>query len=141
MSAAQSKFIEINGINMHYLEWGEIGAPDILLVHGWTGLGASWASVAASLENNYHIIAPDNRGHGKSSKPVTGYRLRDFTEDIHQLINSLSLQQPALVGHSWGGAIGITMAADHPYDISKGKFLTKYRLLLAIMPENQRVPG
>ncbi len=119
MATAQSKFTQVNGIRMHYWEWGETGAPDILLVHGWTGLGAGWAGVAASLENRYHIIAPDHRGHGESDKPVTGYRLRDFVEDMHQLIHTLALQRPVFVGHSWGGSIGTIMAADYPEDVSK----------------------
>lgn len=115
----QSKFTQVQGLNMHYLEWGDPAAPDLLLVHGWTGLSQSWAAVAESLEDRYHIIAPDHRGHGLSDKPVTGYRLRDFVEDMHQLIQNLGLKRPAYAGHSWGGNIGTILAADYPDDISK----------------------
>ena len=63
----QSKFTEVQGLRMHYLEWGEPGAPDILLVHGWTGLGQGWSAVAESLQDRYHVIAPERwrRGIGR----------------------------------------------------------------------------
>ena len=115
----ESKFTEVQGLKMHYLEWGNPGAPDLLLVHGWTGLGQAWTGVAESLQDRYHIIAPDHRGHGESDKPVTGYRLRDFVEDMHHLIQNLGLRRPAYVGHSWGGNIGTVMASDYPDDISR----------------------
>ena len=65
------------------------------------------------------MVAPDLRGHGESDKPVTGYRLRDFAEDVHQLIANLKLERPAYAGHSWGGNIGTMLASDHPEDISR----------------------
>lgn len=115
----QSKFVIVNGINMHYLEWGEVGAPDVILIHGWSGSALSWNYVAEQIQDQYHVIAPDNRGHGDSDKPETGYRLRDFVEDIHQLINELELKKPFYAGNSWGGCTGTIMAADYPQDISK----------------------
>ena len=82
----QSKFTKVNGISMHYLEWGEPGAQDVLLGHGWSGWAESWSDVAEQIQEQYHVIAPDHRGHGDSDKPETGYLLRDFVEDLHQLI-------------------------------------------------------
>ncbi len=118
-STPQSKFTRVNGIRMHYLEWGEPGAPDVLLVHGWTGWAQSWSYVAEQIQDRYHVIAPDHRGHGESDKPDTGYRLRDFVEDIHQLIEGLGLKRPFYAGNSWGGCIGTIIAADYPQDISR----------------------
>ncbi len=115
----QSKFAKVNGIRMHYLEWGEPGAPDVLLVHGWTSWAQSWSYVAKQIQERYHIIAPDHRGHGESDKPETGYRLRDFVEDLRQLVTELGLKRPLYAGNSWGGCIGTIMAADYPQDISK----------------------
>ncbi len=115
----QSKFATVNGIRMHYLEWGAPGAPAVLLAHGWTGWAQSWSYVAEQLRDRYHIIAPDHRGHGESDKPETGYRLRDFVEDIHQLVNELGLKNPFYAGNSWGGCIGTILAADYPQDIAK----------------------
>jgi pimeloyl-ACP methyl ester carboxylesterase len=115
----RSKFIELNGIRIHYLEWGEIGDPDVVLIHGWTGSALSWSYIAERIHGQYHVIAPDHRGHGDSDKPATGYRLRDFAEDIHQLIAELGLRRPFYAGNSWGGCIGTIMAADYSEDISK----------------------
>ena len=115
----KSGFTEVNGLRLHYREWGDPAAPDVLLVHGWTGLSMAWSDVAEALQDTYHVVAPDNRGHGESDKPATGYMLRDFVDDLHQLIQNLCLKRPAYVGHSWGGNIGTFMAAEHPEDISR----------------------
>lgn len=115
----QSKFIEVQGIKLHYLEWGERGKPDLLLVHGWTSFAWSWSAVAEYFCRRFHIVAPDLRGHGESDKPQTGYRLRDFTEDVCQLMQNLELHKPAYVGHSWGGNIGTMLASDAPDLISR----------------------
>lgn len=115
----KSDFTEVQGIRLHYLEWGDPGHPDLLLVHGWTNFSLGWPRVVEHFADRYHIIAPDLRGHGKSDQPQTGYRLRDFAEDIHQLIGNLDLDRPAYVGHSWGGNIGTVMASDYPEDLSR----------------------
>ncbi len=131
----ESKFTEVQGIKLHYLEWGEIGKPDLLLVHGWTNFSYSWSTVAEYFQNRFHIIAPDLRGHGDSDKPQTGYRLRDFTEDIRRLIKNLGLRRPAYAGHSWGGNIGTILASDSSDLISRA-FLEDpvyWRMLHAFM--------
>jgi pimeloyl-ACP methyl ester carboxylesterase len=87
----QSKFVRVHGINIHYLEWGELGAPYVLLIHGWTGSAQGWTCVAEQIQERYHAIAPDHRGHWESDKLETGYRLRDFAEDVHQLVEALEL--------------------------------------------------
>src|SRR5258708_18173524 len=115
----RSKFTEVQGIKLHYLEWGETGNPDLLLVHGWTSFASSWSTVAEYFRGRFHIGAPDLRGHGESDKPQTGYRLRDFTEDVRRLIKNLDLRKPAYVGHSWGGNFGPALASDTPAPISR----------------------
>ena len=115
----RSKFTEVQEIKLHYLEWGETGKPDLLSVHGWTSFASSWSTVAEYFRGRFHIIAPDLRGNGESDKPQTGYRLRDFTEDVRQLIKNLDLRKPAYVGHSWGGNIGTILASDAPDLISR----------------------
>ncbi len=115
----QSKFVKVNGIRIHYLEWGEANDPDVVLIHGWSGSALNWSYIAERIHVQYHVIVPDHRGHGDSDKPETGYRLRDFAEDIHQLIGELGLRRPLYAGNSLGGCLGIIMAADYSEDISK----------------------
>ena len=119
MNQPKNNFIEVQGIKLHYLEWGQTDKPDLLLVHGWTSFAPSWSAVADHFQHRYHIVAPDLRGHGESEKPQTGYRLRDFAEDVKQLILLLGLKKPAYVGHSWGGNIGTILASDSPELLSK----------------------
>ena len=92
----RSGFTEVQGIRLHYREWGDPGAPDLLLVHGWTNYSLGWAGVAEHFAGRYHVVAPDLRGHGESDKPQTGYRLRDFAEDVHQFIANLEARAPGL---------------------------------------------
>ena len=131
----RSRFTQVQGIKLHYREWGESGKPDLLLVHGWTNYSLSWSTVAEYFQDRFHIIAPDLRGHGESDKPKTGYRLRDFTEDIRELIKTLDLRRPAYAGHSWGGNIGTILASDSSDLISRA-FLEDpvyWRMLHAFM--------
>ena len=118
-STMEHGYTEVQGLRMHYREWGDPAHPDLLLVHGWTGHGGTWETVVPAFEDRYHIIAPDNRGHGETDKPQTGYHLRDFVTDLAELIDNLGLDRPAYVGHSWGGNIGTMMAATHPEAISR----------------------
>jgi pimeloyl-ACP methyl ester carboxylesterase len=113
-----SRYVDLPGLRMHYLEWGEPGRPDLLLVHGWTGLAETWNGVAEAFAGRYHVVAPDLRGHGRSDKPSTGYRLEDFTRDLVQFVERAGLRRPAYVGHSWGGNIGTMLAANHPEAIA-----------------------
>ena len=117
--SCRSGLAQVNGIGIHYREWGEPGLPDMLLVHGWSTASVVWIDVAEALQDSYHIVAPDNRGMGESERPATGYLLRDYALDVHHLIEELGLERPFYVGHSWGANIGAYVAAEHPRDISK----------------------
>ena len=96
---SQSGFVEINGIRMHYKEWGNTDNPDVLLIHGWTSNSASWNYIAENIQDRYHLIAPDHRGHGASDKPDSGYYLKNFVDDMCMLINVLELHKPLIAGN------------------------------------------
>src|ERR1700753_3551613 len=87
-----------NGIEIHYLRTGG-QKPPVVLLHGLTGSGACWTSVAHAL-GQYDVVMPDARGHGKSSAAPDGYSYTDFAADVVGLINGLALNAPVLVGHS-----------------------------------------
>ena len=100
--AVKSGYIS-NGpeLQLNYLEWGDPGNPDLLLAHGWTGLAESWSAVAEALEDRYHVIAPDHRGHGASMDAADppghfgdqdGWRL--VMDDLGRVIDTLREREP-----------------------------------------------
>ena len=109
----------VNGLRLHYQEWGRRGAPDVLLVHGWSTSAPIWHEVAEALSPDYHVIAPDNRGNGESQLPVEGFRISDYASDLVGLIEAAGLVRPAVVGSSWGGDIGTYVAVEYPEHVSK----------------------
>jgi N-formylmaleamate deformylase len=93
---------EANGVDIHYLRTGG-DKPPLIALHGLTGSGACWTPLARALEGDYDVVAPDARGHGKSSAPLHGYLYRDLASDVIGLIEALGLAAPILLGHSMGG--------------------------------------
>src|SRR5919112_5396423 len=80
-----------NGIQLHYVIGGH-GEP-VVLLHGWPETWYEWHRVMPALAKNYTVIAPDLRGLGDSSKPVTGYDGKTLAEDIYQLISQLGFSK------------------------------------------------
>lgn len=109
----QSKFVEANGIRIHYHRSGG-DKPQVLLLHGLTDNGACWTPVIEQLKDDYDCIAPDARGHGLTDAPAAGYAPTDHAADVAALIQLLKLDRPALIGHSMGGAVASLVASQHP---------------------------
>jgi alpha-beta hydrolase superfamily lysophospholipase len=80
----------INGIQMHYVIGGQ-GDP-VVLLHGWPQTWYEWRHIMPALAKNYTVIAPDLRGFGDSSKPVTGYDGNTTVEDIYQLLSQVGFK-------------------------------------------------
>jgi pimeloyl-ACP methyl ester carboxylesterase len=109
---AQLESVDLSGYRMTYRQWGPTTATDaVLLVHGITSSSLSWIRVAPRLAEHARVIAVDLKGHGDSGRPQTGYRLANQADELAGLIAALSLRSVQLVGHSWGGAIGLEFAA------------------------------
>jgi pimeloyl-ACP methyl ester carboxylesterase len=82
--------------------------PPLLLIHGGRDHARNWDWVAQELRDEYHIIAPDLRGHGDSQWAVGGaYAMIDYTLDVAQLLDALELFPITIIGHSLGGAIAL----------------------------------
>ncbi|MFC4454748.1 alpha/beta hydrolase [Deinococcus sonorensis] len=101
---------EANGIHLHYLRTGG-DKPPLIALHGLSGSGACWTPVARALENDFDVIMPDARGHGRSSAPPGGYAYRDHARDVLGLIEALALTDPVLLGHSMGGMTAAVVAS------------------------------
>jgi pimeloyl-ACP methyl ester carboxylesterase len=107
----------VNGIQMHYVIGGQ-GDP-IVLLHGWPQTWYEWRHIMPALAKNYTVIAPDLRGLGDSSKPVTGYDGKTTAEDIYQLVSKLGYKDIFLVGHDFGVQVAYSYAAAHPNETKR----------------------
>jgi pimeloyl-ACP methyl ester carboxylesterase len=108
----------VNGIQLHYVIGGGHGDP-VVLLHGWPETWYAWHKVMPALAKNYTVIAPDLRGLGDSSKPLTGYDGKTVAEDIHQLVGKLGFKTIFLVGHDWGTQVAYSYAAAHPTEVKR----------------------
>jgi pimeloyl-ACP methyl ester carboxylesterase len=107
-------------LRLHYLDWGNENAPALLLLHGGRDHARSWDWVARDLRREYHVIAPDLRGHGDSSWAIGGhYTFPEFVLDVAQLLDTLDLFPVTIVGHSLGGAVAISYTAIYPDRVKK----------------------
>jgi pimeloyl-ACP methyl ester carboxylesterase len=107
----------VNGIQMHYVIGGH-GDP-VVLLHGWPETWYAWHKVMPALAKNHTVVAPDLRGLGDSSKPLTGYDGKTLAEDIHQLVTHLGFKTIFLVGHDWGTQVAYSYAAAHPTEVKR----------------------
>jgi pimeloyl-ACP methyl ester carboxylesterase len=107
----------VNGIQLHYVIGGQ-GDP-VVLLHGWPETWYAWRHVMPDLAKNYTVIAPDLRGLGDSSKPITGYDGKTTAEDIYQLVSQLGFDKIFLVAHDVAVQTGYSYAAAHPNNVSK----------------------
>lgn len=107
-------------LRLHYVDWGNEGAPPMLMVHGGRDHCRNWDWVAQSFRDDYHIIAPDLRGHGDSQWAVGGtYGLLDFVVDIAQLVHQKQLAPVTILSHSLGGNISLHYAGLYPENVAK----------------------
>jgi pimeloyl-ACP methyl ester carboxylesterase len=110
-----SRFLTVNGLRVHYLEWGGAGAPPVVCVHGYTSSAQAFNAPARRLQERFHLLAPDVRGHGESAwSPAGDYQYRDQVSDLAALVDQLGLARFALVGTSMGGIIAMAYAGAHP---------------------------
>lgn len=116
LTLAQDKFFNSNGVQLRYVEEGK-GDP-IVLVHGYTSnIERSWieTGVLANLAKDFHVIAFDNRGHGKSDKPHDPKAYGDqMSKDIVRLLDHLKIQRAHIVGYSMGGVIVAKLLTSSP---------------------------
>lgn len=87
----------------NYQLYGNSENKKMVFLHGLMGYGLNFRTIAQKLSNEYHILCFDQRGHGKSIKPATGYAPKDYAEDLMLILKDLNWNKITLVGHSMGG--------------------------------------
>jgi pimeloyl-ACP methyl ester carboxylesterase len=98
-SPHKSSFLNVNGLRIHYLDWGGDGPALVFL----PGMGCSahiFDGFAPRFTDRFHVVAITRRGHGESDAPEIGYDLDTLTEDLRQCLDALQLDQVILAGHS-----------------------------------------
>lgn len=106
-----SAFVTVNGVRLHYVEWGEAANPVIVMLHGASSNCHNWDFMCRSLADDYHILAIDQRGHGDSGRPASGYHPADYAADLAAFREAMGLERIFLIGHSMGGRVALLHTA------------------------------
>jgi len=107
-------------LRLHYVDWGNRDAPPLILQHGGRDHCRSWDWVAEELAKDWHVIAPDLRGHGDSAwAPDGNYEMSAFVYDFAQLIHSLGHDEVTIVAHSLGGNVSSRFVGLYPEKVRK----------------------
>jgi pimeloyl-ACP methyl ester carboxylesterase len=107
-------------LRLHYVDWGNPGAPPLILLHGGRDHCRNWDGVASRLRREWHIIAPDLRGHGDSQWSTDGYyNMPGYIYDLAQLVHQQQLAPATIVAHSLGGNIALRYAGIFPDNVRK----------------------
>jgi pimeloyl-ACP methyl ester carboxylesterase len=115
-----SRFYVSQRLRLHYVDWGNEGAPPLLLVHGGRDHCRSWDWVAEAFRHDYHVIVPDLRGHGDSAwAPGGSYGMAEFVYDIAQLIRQKTLQPLSIIAHSMGAVVSLLYTGLYPESVAR----------------------
>jgi len=129
-----SRYVDVNGVRLHYLDYGGEGKRPLLCLHGG-GAHAHWFDfVASEFTPHFHVLSLDNRGHGDSAwaePPI--YNYEQYVSDLHGFVEKLDLRDPVLMGHSMGGMVSLVYVANHP---GRAKGLIIIDSTLVITEEN-----
>lgn len=113
LSAPADSYVETNGLRLHCRDWGGEGCP-VILLHGLASNARIWDFAAPLLAREARVVAVDQRGHGSSDRPEDAYSFADVTADLLGVVDALSFERAAIVGHSWGANVALHFAAAHP---------------------------
>ncbi|MBI1845663.1 MAG: alpha/beta hydrolase [Candidatus Rokubacteria bacterium] len=107
-------------LRLHYVDWGNPGKPPLLLLHGGRDHCRNWDWTAGALREDWHVIAPDLRGHGDSQwSPDGSYTMAGYIYDLAQLIHQQRLAPVTIVAHSLGGNIALRYAGIYPEAVTR----------------------
>ncbi|PSL58477.1 pimeloyl-ACP methyl ester carboxylesterase [Saccharothrix carnea] len=116
-------FVSVNGVELEVFEAGRqnVGNP-VVLCHGWPEHAFSWRhQVPALVAAGYHVIAPNQRGYGNSSRPteVTEYDIEHLSGDLVALLDHYGYEDATFIGHDWGAMVVWGLTLLHPDRVNK----------------------
>jgi esterase len=111
----QDRFVTVDGLRIHYLDWGGEGKQPLILLHGIGRVAHTFDHLALHFSPNYHVMAVDMRGHGDSGwDPKGAYLVEDYAKDIEGMAAQLRLRNIVIWGNSTGGRVAQVFAGLHP---------------------------
>lgn len=117
VATSTERLVDTNGVRLRVTEAGERGAPVVILAHGFPELAYSWRhQIPVLAEAGYHVLAPDQRGYGGSSRPeaIEDYDIHQLTADLVGLLDDVGAERAAWVGHDWGAVVVWNAPLLHP---------------------------
>jgi len=116
----ESKFVEVNRLKLHYLDWGNASNERVLVcLHGTSGSAHHFDRLASSLPSFYRVIALDQRGHGESEKPPRGYDAVTLASDVEAFVDQIGLSVFAVLGASLGSRVATVYTGSHPEKVMR----------------------
>ncbi len=107
-----------DGVRLHARDWGG-GGQAVVLLHGLASNARIWDGVAPRLAGaGLRVVAIDQRGHGASAQPGSGYDFASVGRDLASALAALGIERPLLAGHSWGAHVALQYAADRPGEVA-----------------------
>lgn len=114
MSVLESFYYQIYGP-----ENASVEIPKLVFLHGVMGYAANWRRIAKAFESRFQVLTFDQRGHGRSFHPESGYAPEDYAQDLEAILEELGWEKVHLVGHSMGGRVALTFAANRPSRVTR----------------------
>ena len=122
MTEVIDELIELRGLRFHYRDWTsqQANAPDLVLLHGYTGHCRSWDAFAKVMTKQYRVLALDQRGHGETEwAPADQYGTMEMVADLDAFVSALRLESFVLLGLSMGGMVAIAYAGMRPVQLAR----------------------
>ena len=122
MTEVIDELIELRGLRFHYRDWTsqQANAPDLVLLHGYTGHCRSWDAFAKVMTKQYRVLALDQRGHGETEwAPADQYGTMEMVADLDAFVSALRLERFVLLGLSMGGMVAIAYAGTRPAQLER----------------------
>lgn len=121
-SPHKSDFVTVNGVRLHYLDWGGSGEA-IVFLHGFPGSAHNFDEMAPKFADKFRVLGLTRRGHGQSEKIETGYETDNLVEDVRQFLDAMKIERVNLIGFSAGGDELTRFAGLYPKRVLKLVYL------------------